>query len=339
MNTNEINELLKQNNTKWLITGVAGFIGSHLLERLLKNNQKVVGIDNFSTGTRENLLYVQKLVSNEQWDSFNFIEGDIKNYEVCKKACEGVDIVLHQAALGSVPRSIEDPINTNTNNIDGTLNIFWAAKNSNLNKVIYASSSSVYGDDPDLPKEEDKVGKLLSPYALTKKVNEYYADLFNKEYGLKMVGLRYFNVFGPRQSPDGPYAAVIPQWITSFLEKKPIYIYGDGKTSRDFTYIENIVNLNISAALKIDQLNEGHTILNGACQGQTTLLKVFEAIKEEFIRSSDKYNKITPEHKDFRNGDIRHSLADISKAKSLLDYDPVVNVEDGLSLTVKWYLN
>ncbi len=321
----------------WLITGVAGFIGSNLLETLLKLNQKVVGLDNFSTGFKHNFDEVLSLVSDSQWQRFTFIEGDIRNLETCKQACNGVDYVLHQAALGSVPRSIEDPITTNENNISGFLNMLVAARDAKIKRFVYAASSSTYGDHPDLPKEEDKIGKPLSPYAVTKVVNELYADVFAKTYDFKTIGLRYFNIFGQRQDPNGAYAAVIPKWFAGLIKGEELFINGDGETSRDFCFIENAVQANLLAATatKEEALNQVYNVAFGE---RTTLNELFNLIKERVIESNPSAKDLKPTYRDFRAGDVRHSLADISKAKGNIGYNPQFSVKTGLDKAAKWYL-
>lgn len=326
---------LLQNPKVWLITGVAGFIGSNLLEKLLKLKQKVIGIDNFSTGHQENLDEVQKIVRNQQWENFTFILSDIRNLKDCKNACRGVDYVLHQAALGSVPRSLVDPINTNDNNVSGFLNMLVTARDANVKRFVYAASSSTYGDHPDLPKKEDIIGRPLSPYAVTKYVNELYADVFHRAYGLKCVGLRYFNVFGPRQDPQGAYAAVIPQWFSALLRGAPLYINGDGKTSRDFCYIDNCVQANILAAMATTEaLGQ---VYNVACGETTTLNSLFKLIKDRVGEKAPELAKTEAIYREFRQGDVRHSLADISKAKYYLGYKPQDLLLSGLSKASKWY--
>jgi UDP-N-acetylglucosamine 4-epimerase len=328
---------LLANPKTWLITGVAGFIGSNLLETLLHLNQNVVGLDNFSTGYQHNLDEVQSLVTLEQWDRFNFIKGDIRNLGDCQKACAGVDYVLHEAALGSVPRSIENPIATNETNISGFLNMLVAARDANISRFVYAASSSTYGDHPDLPKVEQKIGKPLSPYAVTKYVNELYADVFNRAYGLEVIGLRYFNVFGPRQDPHGSYAAVIPRWIGLMIKGDEIYINGDGETSRDFCYIRNVIQINILAACsqKSESTNQ---VYNVAVGERTSLNQLFEIISNSLLNAGFTYSgKVI--HREFRAGDVRHSLADINKAKSLLGYKPSHQIKDGLIEAMSWYMN
>lgn len=326
----------------WLITGVAGFIGSNLLETLLKLDQRVVGLDNFATGHQRNLDEVQTLVTQEQWQNFNFIQGDIRNLADCQKASQGVDYVLHQAALGSVPRSVEDPITTNATNITGFLNMLVAARDVNSGKgvqrFVYAASSSTYGDHPGLPKVEDQIGKPLSPYAVTKYVNELYADVFAKTYGLKSIGLRYFNVFGPRQDPNGAYAAVIPKWIASMLKGEPIYINGDGETSRDFCYVANAVQANLLAATttKPEAINQ---VYNVAVGDRTTLIELFAQIHSQLLPLHAHLHHAKPMYRDFRAGDVRHSLADIRKAQTQLGYAPTHRIAQGLPSAMPWYLS
>lgn len=327
----------------WLVTGVAGFIGSNLLETLLKLNQRVVGLDNFSTGYQRNLDEVQERVSQEQWAHFHFIRGDIRDLEDCRKAMQWpgsgsatVDYVLHQAALGSVPRSLEDPILTNQSNIDGFLHMLVAARDAGAKNFVYAASSSTYGDHPGLPKVEDKIGKPLSPYAVTKYVNELYADVFARAYGFNTVGLRYFNIFGPRQDPDGAYAAVIPKWIAAMLKGETVYINGDGETSRDFCYIDNAVQANLLAATATDEavVNQVYNIAVG---DRTTLNELYRLIGEHLVVCSP--TKIgDAQYRDFRAGDVRHSLADIGKAERLLGYKPSHRIGDGIREAMAWYV-
>jgi UDP-N-acetylglucosamine 4-epimerase len=329
-------ELQAQPNT-WLITGVAGFIGSNLLECLLKLNQRVVGLDNFSTGHQRNLDEVQALVTSTQWANFQFFQGDIRNLDECRRVCYGVDFVLHQAALGSVARSIEDPITTNQNNIDGFLNMLVAAREVNVKHFIYASSSSTYGDHPDLPKVEDKIGKPLSPYAVTKLVNELYADVFARTYGFKTIGLRYFNIFGPRQDPHGSYAAVISKWIAAMIKNEPVYINGDGETSRDFCYVDNAVQANLLAATTKNP-EASNQVYNVAVGDQTTLNQLYFHLRENLVNRFPHLKASQPIYSDFRAGDVRHSLANISKAKLLLDYSPTHRISNGLKQAMAWYL-
>ena len=321
----------------WLVTGVAGFIGSNLLETLLKLNQRVVGLDSFATGHQSNLNDLQTQVSPRQWANFSFIEGDIQNLGDCREACEGVDYVLHQAALGSVPRSVEDPITTNAANVSGFLNMLVAAREAKVIRFVYAASSSTYGDHPGLPKIEEQIGKPLSPYAVTKYVNELYADVFYKTYGLESIGLRYFNVFGPRQDPNGAYAAVIPKWISSMINGQPIHINGDGKTSRDFCYIANVVQANLLAA-STQNTEAVNRVFNIAVGQSTTLKELHSQLKKNLINSLPNFIDVKAVYREFRAGDVRHSLASIEKAKKILGYDPSHNLEQGLILSMPWYL-
>ncbi len=316
----------------WLITGVAGFIGSHLLETLLKHNQKVIGLDNFATGKKANLEDVLNKLTKTQQDNFTFIEGDIRDLSTCEKAVKGVDYVLHQAALGSVPRSLKDPITTNDVNVTGFLNMIRAAQESQVKCFVYASSSSVYGDSPELPKVEAKVGTPLSPYAVSKKINELYANVFTRCYGLPTIGLRYFNVFGPRQDPESLYAAVIPLWIKSLLQGESCYINGDGLYSRDFCFVNNVVQANIKAALSDNSKAYGE-VFNIAFGERTTLLELFDMIRE----NAGLNDKIKPQHREIRPGDVPHSLANLDKSKDLLKYDPQYSVHEGMKITVASY--
>jgi UDP-N-acetylglucosamine 4-epimerase len=321
----------------WLITGVAGFIGSNLLETLLKLDQKVIGLDNFATGHQHNLDEVQGEVTPEQWARFSFIEGDIRKLADCEKSCEGVDYVLHQAALGSVPRSLNDPITTNETNITGFLNMLVAARDAKVASFTYAASSSTYGDHPGLPKVEDVIGKPLSPYAVTKYVNELYADVFAKSYGFNTIGLRYFNVFGKRQDPEGAYAAVIPKWTAGLINNKPIYINGDGETSRDFCYVDNAVQANLLAATCSDALAKNQ-VYNVAVGERTTLNILYRYLQQQ-LRSLGYESNIPPIYRDFREGDVRHSQADITKISTLLGYDPIYKLGEGLTDAVPWYVS
>lgn len=319
----------------WLVTGVAGFIGSNLLEHLLKLNQTVIGLDNFATGHQYNLDEVQGLVTPEQWAGFTFIEGDIRNLEDCQKACMGVDYVLHQAALGSVPRSIADPITTNAANITGFLNMLVAARDAQVTSFTYAASSSTYGDHPALPKVEENIGKPLSPYAVTKYVNELYADVFAKTYGFNCIGLRYFNVFGKRQDPNGAYAAVIPKWTAAMIQGEELFINGDGETSRDFCFIENTVQMNLLAATAPDEAK--NEVYNVAVGDRTTLNDLFHALQSALAENGKPYTR-KPVYRDFRAGDVRHSQADISKAASKLGYAPEYRIMDGIAKAMPWYI-
>lgn len=322
----------------WLISGVAGFIGSNLLESLLKLNQRVVGLDNFSTGYQCNLDEVQNSVAPEQWANFNFIKGDIRNIDDCRRGCEGVNYVLHQAALGSVPRSIENPIATNQNNIDGFLNMLVAARDAQVSRFFYAASSSTYGDHPDLPKIEHKIGRPLSPYAVTKLVNELYADVFARTYGFRSIGLRYFNIFGRRQNPSGAYAAVIPKWIVSLINSEPVHINGDGDTSRDFCYVDNAIQANLLAATTTNE-NALNEVYNVAVGDRTSLNQLYIYLRDSLAQKLPHLNGVKPVYRDFRTGDVRHSLADISKGHKLLGYLPSHKVREGLIEAMQWYLD
>lgn len=335
---NEIQaELLTEPKT-WLVTGVAGFIGSNLLEKLLKLNQKVVGLDNFATGHQHNLDEVRSLVTSEQWNAFTFIEGDIRNYQDCETALtnngNGVDYILHQAALGSVPRSIAEPVTTNAANITGFLNMLQAAKEANVKSFTYAASSSTYGDHPALPKVEKNIGNPLSPYAVTKYVNELYASVYARTYGFKTIGLRYFNVFGQRQDPDGAYAAVIPKWTASMIKGEDVFINGDGETSRDFCFIENTVQMNILAATALDEAKD--EVYNVAVGDRTTLNGLYKSIQLA-LQENDIEASHQPIYRDFRAGDVRHSQADINKAITNLGYAPEYKILDGISKAMPWY--
>ena len=337
----ELKSYLLNNQSTWLVTGVAGFIGSNLLEKLLILNQKVVGLDNFDTGFQHNIdqaiIDAEKFTGQSLSSNFIFINGDIRELRDCQKSCAGVDYVLHQAALGSVPRSIEDPINTNKANIDGFLNMIVVCKDANVKRFVYAASSSTYGDHPDLPKVEDKIGNPLSPYAVTKVVNELYASVFSKTYGFKAIGLRYFNIFGKRQNPDGAYAAVIPKWVSAIINMEDVFINGDGETSRDFCYIDNAVQINILAATT-DNDDATNQIYNVALNNQTSLNMLYQMIEEMLIQRTKGLKKKKPIYRDFRSGDVRHSLADIGKAKKLLNYQPKYKIKEGIDLVIDWYI-
>lgn len=332
----QVCEAIKHVPKTWLITGVAGFIGSNLLETLLKLDQRVIGLDNFATGHQYNLDEVQSLVTPEQWQKFEFIEGDIRQLDDCNRVCVNVDYVLHQAALGSVPRSINDPILTNSTNIDGFLNMMVAARDARVKSFTYAASSSTYGDHPDLPKIEDKIGKPLSPYAVTKYVNELYAEVFARTYDFNCIGLRYFNVFGKRQDPNGAYAAVIPKWTAAMIQSEDIFINGDGETSRDFCFIENTVQANILAATTVDDTARNQ-VYNVAVSGRTTLNDLFNELKVALRDSGVNYTN-DPIYRDFRVGDVRHSQADISKIRSFLGYEPEFQLKQGIGKTMFWYV-
>lgn len=329
---------LEANQYTWLVTGVAGFIGSNLLEKLLKLDQKVIGLDNFETGHQHNIdQAIEDAGQAGDTKSFTFIEGDIRDPDTCHKACAGVDYVLHQAALGSVPRSIEDPIRTNKANIDGFLNMLVAAKEASVKRFVYAASSSTYGDHPDLPKVEDKIGNPLSPYAVTKLVNELYAAVFARTYGFKTIGLRYFNIFGKRQDPNGAYAAVIPKWVSSILRKEEVFINGDGETSRDFCYIDNTVQMNLLAATT-ENPDAVDQVYNTALNDRTSLNQLYEMIEDRIIKLNSSIEKRDPTYRDFRAGDVRHSQADISKARTMLGYAPTHKIDQGLDEAMAWYV-
>ena len=329
-------EQLKYAPKTWLITGVAGFIGSNLLETLLKLDQKVVGLDNFATGYQHNLDEVKGCVSEAQWSNFNFIEGDIRQFADCQTACNGVDYVLHQAALGSVPRSIVDPITTNDTNISGFLNMLTAARDAHVSSFSYAASSSTYGDHPGLPKVEENIGNPLSPYAVTKYVIELYADVFARNYGFKAIGLRYFNVFGQRQDPNGAYAAVIPKWTASMIAGDDVFINGDGETSRDFCFIENTVQANILAATAADEAK--NQVYNVAVGDRTTLNDLYAAIQVALLENSIRYEK-SAVYREFRAGDVRHSQASIAKIQQALGYAPEYPIAEGIQLAMRWYVS
>ncbi|ATD66162.1 Vi polysaccharide biosynthesis UDP-N-acetylglucosaminuronic acid C-4 epimerase TviC [Luteimonas chenhongjianii] len=331
-----LRKVLPEHPRSWLITGVAGFIGSNLLETLLKLDQRVVGLDNFATGFRHNLEEVQGLVTPEQWERFTFIEGDIRDPGDCARACQGVEHVLHQAALGSVPRSLADPANTNAANISGFLNMLVAARDARVRSFVYAGSSSTYGDHPALPKVEERIGKPLSPYAVTKYVNELYADVFAGNYGFNTIGLRYFNVFGPRQNPDGAYAAVIPKWTGSLLRGEVVWINGDGETSRDFTYVANAVQANLLAATTANAEAQ-NAVYNVAVGDRTTLNHLFALLRDNLVEHGVAL-AATPCYREFRAGDVRHSQADTGKAQRLLGYAPTHRLAAGIGEAMPWYV-
>ncbi|MDX1538557.1 NAD-dependent epimerase/dehydratase family protein [Arsukibacterium sp.] len=335
MQYEKIKQQLISDPKVWLVTGVAGFIGSNLLETLLLLNQTVVGLDNFATGHQHNLDEVKSLVSDKQWSRFSFILGDIRNLEDCQLASAGVDYILHQAALGSVPRSIADPINTNSVNTTGFLNMLVAARDAKVKSFTYAASSSTYGDHPALPKIEENIGNPLSPYAVTKYVNELYASVFARSYEFKSIGLRYFNVFGKRQDPKGAYAAVIPKWTAAMIKGENVFINGDGETSRDFCFIENTVQANILAATATDEAKD--QVYNVAVGGRTTLNDLFSAIKIA-LASNDINVEQAPVYREFRSGDVRHSQADVSKAERLLGYAPTYVIKKGIAAAMPWYI-
>lgn len=329
---------LKENPRSWLVTGVAGFVGCNLLETLLTLDQQVVGLDNFSTGRRENLQQIEAAVGPVRWRNFRFIEGDIVDSRTCEEAVKGVDYVLHQAALGSVPRSLEDPVRTNRANIDGFLNMLVATRDAGVQRFVYAASSSTYGDHPDLPKIEDRIGRPLSPYAVTKLVNELYAEVFGRCYGLNTIGLRYFNIFGPHQNPGGAYAAVIPKWIAAMHAGEPVYINGDGHTSRDFCFVANAVQANLLAATtgNPDALRQ---VYNVAVGDRTTLNDLHSLIGAELKKHLPELAIAPPLYRDFRTGDVQHSLASIDKARTRLGYQPSHTIAEGMNEAMSWYVH
>jgi UDP-N-acetylglucosamine 4-epimerase len=329
---------LRERPRRWLVTGAAGFIGSHLVERLLSLDQIVTGLDDFSTGHRANVDAVRARVAPAQAERLTMIEGDIRDPAACRRACGGADVVLHEAALGSVPRSIKDPMTTHEVNVTGFLRVLEAAREAGVRRVVYASSSSVYGDHPGLPKVEDAVGRVLSPYAASKHADELYAHAFGRCYGLELVGLRYFNVFGPRQDPSGPYAAVIPVWFAGLLGRGEAFVNGDGETSRDFCYVDNVVQANLLAATTARAEALGQ-VFNVACGGRTTLNELFRLIRDRVARVAPDAARREPVHRDFRAGDVRHSLADVGKARALLGYEPTHGVAEGLDVSASWYID
>lgn len=338
MNCHEtVKRQLRSEPKTWLVTGVAGFIGSNLLEHLLRLDQRVVGLDNFSTGKRANLLEVQQAVSPEQWQRFRFVEGDIRALDTCHDVCTGVDYILHEAALGSVPRSLADPITSNESNVSGFLNMLVAARDAQAKRFVYAASSSTYGDHPALPKVEERIGKPLSPYAVTKYVNELYAGVFASAYGMETIGLRYFNVFGPRQDPQGAYAAVIPCWIRALIKGETIYINGSGETSRDFCYVENVVQMNLLAATSTEPAAVNQ-VYNTALNARTSLNELFGKLHGRLLPYYPHLQGCTPVHRDFRAGDVLHSQADIGKAAGLLGYHPTHTIDQGLDVALAWYM-
>jgi UDP-N-acetylglucosamine 4-epimerase len=333
----DVQHQLQRHSYHWLVTGAAGFIGSNLVEALLKLNQRVTGLDNFATGHQHNLDQVRELVGETAWSNFTFQQADIRSPGDCARACEGVDFVLHQAALGSVPRSIADPQLTNETNISGFLNMLVAARDARVKRFVYAASSSTYGDHPGLPKVEDRIGKPLSPYAVTKYVNELYADVFGRTYGMESIGLRYFNVFGPRQDPNGAYAAVIPKWVAALIRNEELRINGDGETSRDFCYIDNVVQMNLLAALADSEA--ANQVYNVALNDRTSLNQLHAKMCELLAPRFPHVATHKPTYVDFRRGDVRHSQADIGKAVSLLGYAPTHRIGEGLKEAMDWYVH
>jgi len=333
----KIQDQLHEQPKTWLITGVAGFIGSNLLEHLLRLDQRIVGLDNFSTGKRANLDEVRSSVTDAQWRRFSFVEGDIRNLATCRDVCEGVDYILHEAALGSVPRSIEDPIASNESNVTGFLNMLVAARDAGVKRFVYAASSSTYGDHPALPKREDTIGKPLSPYAVTKYVNELYADVFARTYGVESVGLRYFNVFGPRQDPEGAYAAVIPCWVRALIKGETVFINGNGETSRDFCFVENVIQMNLLAATTTNPAAVNQ-VYNTALNARTSLNELFYLLHDRLVPHYPHLQGCKPVYRDFRTGDVLHSQADISKAAGFLGYVPSHTIDAGLDAALSWYM-
>ena len=332
----EISRLLPTQPKRWLVTGAAGFIGSHLVETLLILNQEVVGLDNLFSGKQKNLDQVQILVGPEKWRRFKFLQGDIRSADNCRGAVNGIDYVLHQAAIGSVPRSIAHPMETHDANVNGFLNMLMAARDAKVRRFVYASSSSVYGDEPDLPKREEKIGNSLSPYAVSKHVNELYAKVFGLCYGIETIGLRYFNVFGERQDPNGHYAAVIPKWIVALMKGEPVQINGDGETSRDFCYVANVVQANLLAATCANP-EATNKVYNIALNGRATLNELYEMLRERAAKNRPEVTQAKPIYQDFRPGDVRHSQADISLAEKLLGYSPQFSISQGLDQALGWY--
>lgn len=332
-----LQNLVSGESRRWLVTGSAGFIGSHLLEYLLRAGQQVVSLDNFSTGYQKNLDEVRHAVGEEAWARHTFIKGDICDAETCRRACDGVNLVLHQAALGSVPRSIENPQLTHASNATGFLNILVAARDAGVSRFVFASSSAIYGDHPGLPKVEDVIGQPLSPYAVTKYLNELYANVFTRSYGLSTIGLRYFNVFGPRQDPNGAYAAVIPNWAQKICTGEACYINGDGETSRDFCYIDNVVQANLRSAL-MPLTEPAYETFNIAYGERTTLNQLHQAMSAILSELMPDLTVLPPVYREFRKGDVRHSLADISKVSEMLSYVPTRSVQDGLRQAMPWYV-
>jgi UDP-N-acetylglucosamine 4-epimerase len=333
----EVRRHISVTSRTWLVTGAAGFIGSHLVEQLLMLDQRVVGLDNFSTGRPENLEHVRHAVGEPRWQKLHFIEGDIRSMETCNAACASTDVVLHQAGLGSVPRSIDRPLRTHDSNVNGFLNILLAARDAGVRRFVYASSSAVYGDHIGLPKVESEIGRAMSPYGLSKRINELYADVFAACYGFTTIGLRYFNVFGPRQQPDGPYASVIPAWIGALLTGQTAYVNGDGSVARDFCYVDNVVQANLLSAM-VEEPQALNQVYNVAVGAQTTLNGLFELVRARLAQRLPHLNAVRPVHRAPRRGDMQLSRADIGKAQRLLGYRPAFDLADGLAHTIDWYI-
>ena len=332
----EAQQRIRSRSRTWLVTGTAGFIAGHLAENLLKLDQNVVGLDNFSTGKRENLAHIRAAVGEARWKRLRFIEGDIRSLATCREACAGAEVVLHQAALGSVPRSIDDPVSSADSNINGFLNMLVAARDEGIKRFVYASSSAVYGDHPDLPKVEQTIGRSMSPYGLTKHVNELLAGVFQVCYGFNAIGMRYFNVFGPRQDPFGAYPSVIPAWIGAMLTGQPAYINGDGTAARDFAFIDNVVQANLLAATVEDKAaqNQAYNIGHG---DETTLAELFDKIRDLVAQRLPHLRNLKPLFREPRKGDLKYSRADIGKAARLLGYQPELRITEGLQRTIDWY--
>jgi UDP-N-acetylglucosamine 4-epimerase len=334
----EVRQRISAAPRSWLVTGAAGFIGSHLVEHLLALDQKVVGLDNFSTGKRENLEHVRQALGEARWKSFRFVEGDLRSLDTCSAACASAQIVLHQAALGSVPRSIDRPLRTHDSNVNGFLNMLLAARDAGVARMVYASSSAVYGDHPALPKVESQLGRAMSPYGLSKRINELYAEVFAVCYGFRSVGLRYFNVFGPRQDPDGPYASVIPAWIGCLLRGETAYVNGDGSAARDYCHVDNVVQANLLAATveEPQALGEAYNVAVGE---QTTLNELFEIVRDQLAQRLPRLRTVRPVHRAPRRGDMLLSRADVGKAAELLGYRPGFDLRRGLAQTIDWYID
>jgi len=332
----EVRVRLARSPHTWLVTGAAGFIGSHLVEALLNLDQRVVGLDNFATGHRRNLQQVREAVGDHRWRRFRLIDGDIRSLDTCRQACRAADFVLHEAALGSVPRSMEDPLTTHECNVNGFLNMLLAAREAGVARFVYAGSSAVYGDHPRLVKVEEEIGRPLSPYAASKYMDEVYAEIFARCYGFPSIGLRYFNVFGPRQDPNGPYAAVIPLWIAAMIRGEPVYINGDGETARDFCYVDNVVQANLLAAT-VDDPAAVNQVYNIAVNARTTLNALFELIRSLLEPRYPHVREIRAVYRSFRPGDVRLSQADIGKARERLGYEPLWRIREGLARAIDWY--
>jgi UDP-N-acetylglucosamine 4-epimerase len=333
----ELKKNLSAAPAAWLVTGAAGFIGSNIVETLLRLGQTVTGLDNLSTGHARNLAQVRAAVGPARWRNFRWVKGDIRDAATCQRVTRGADYVLHQAALGSVPHSLEDPVRTNDSNVNGFVQLLWAARVNGVKRFVFASSSAVYGDETTLPQRENRVGRCLSPYAASKWINELYADVFARCYGVETIGLRYFNVFGPRQDPNGAYAAVIPKWIAAMIENEPVSINGDGSTSRDFCYVANVVQANLLAATTPDRRAVNQTF-NIALGAQTTLTELFEMLRNALSLTHEHVGECRPHYREFRAGEVLHSQADIGRARRLLGYRPTHSLKQGLNEALEWYV-